>query len=244
MLKILVLDVNELKQIVDDVMRYIMILREATKKMNLSNFSLNSLCPWLQRYHWCGEEVHIEVPGQYTSDNKRSIQNHVKIVKFSENIQVFVSLRNPIRFKIHGSNGKSFEFLIKYSEDLRQDQRIQQLLGLMSKQLANDRNCQTYNLAIDTYTVLPINSYCGLLSWVPATQSLKDLLVESKQREDPNFLTKLNVLRDDHTKFVMLPSKNIKSNQSNLSWYGHAAATYSREQVNISFLFNDIWHNS
>lgn len=57
------------------------------------------------------------------------------------------TLRRPVRLSVIGSNGKRYGFLMKRGEDLRQDDRIQQLFQLMNHPLA-----QT-GMAISTYNV-------------------------------------------------------------------------------------------
>jgi len=47
---------------------------------------------------------------------------------------------------IAGSNGKDYTFLLKGHEDLRQDERVMQLFGLVNALLATDQLCSRKNL--------------------------------------------------------------------------------------------------
>lgn len=64
-----------------------------------------------------------------------------------------MSLRKPVKLTILGNNAKEYSFLVKYGEDLRQDQRVEQLFGLMNNILTNDVNCSRRLLSIYIYQV-------------------------------------------------------------------------------------------
>ena len=53
----------------------------------------------------------------------------IRIVSFQQEIRVIPSKQRPRRIKLQGSNGKVYTFLLKGHEDLRQDERVMQLLG-------------------------------------------------------------------------------------------------------------------
>lgn len=147
-------------------------------RRTMSSIELHKLCNWLAEYKWCGEKNFIEIPGQYDGDMKPFVEQHVKIVRFDSHVKVFASKQRPIELKIHGSDGKTYSFIIKYGEDLRQDQRIQQALELMSRQLMLDKNCKQNRLQIQTYQVVPINSNCGMLSVVQNAKTVNEYLAD------------------------------------------------------------------
>lgn len=187
---------------------------------------LDIFCSWLSQFHWCFGDNYIELPGQYTSERRPNIERHAKIIKFGRNVEIFKTLRKPIKITILCSDGKSYDFLVKYGEDLRQDERIQQMLSLMSEQLAADKNCRQQNLSLQTYKVIPINSYCGLLSWVKNTVSMESFL--------EHYTPQLNVkeLIDDFTRFIKIASKNLPNDKNLLYvFYAEAAAHYTPDQV-------------
>lgn len=68
------------------------------------------------------------------------------------------SLRKPIKVTILGMDTKEYPFLVKFGEDLRQDQRIQQLFLLMNDIYKNDSICLNNGLHILTYQVRNIYS--------------------------------------------------------------------------------------
>jgi len=52
---------------------------------------------------------------------------------------------------MHGSNEKSYNFLVKGIEDLRLDQRIEQLFSLMNEIFLQDTECLRRELKINTF---------------------------------------------------------------------------------------------
>lgn len=63
------------------------------------------------------------------------------------------SLRKPVKLTIIGNNAKEYPYLIKFGEDLRQDQRIEQLFQLMNDVFKNDYNSYLLGSSIITYQV-------------------------------------------------------------------------------------------
>lgn len=68
------------------------------------------------------------------------------------------SIRRPKRIIIRGDDERDHPFLVKGGEDLRQDQRIEQLFGVMNMILSQDTACSQRSLALRTYQVIPITS--------------------------------------------------------------------------------------
>lgn len=72
-----------------------------------------------------------------------------------------LSLRKPKRIVIRGHDEKEYPFLVKGGEDLRQDQRIEQLLEVMNAILSRDAACSQRNMQLRTYRVVPMTSRYG-----------------------------------------------------------------------------------
>ena len=66
------------------------------------------------------------------------------------------SLRVPKRVTIRGNDEKEYMFLVKGGEDLRQDQRIEQLFAIMNEIFVEDAACRQQNLQLRTYQVIPM----------------------------------------------------------------------------------------
>jgi DNA-dependent protein kinase catalytic subunit len=71
---------------------------------------------------------YIEVPGQYEGlMNEPIAEKNVKIASVRKTLLILGSIRRPKRLTVHGSNEKDYHLLVKGGEDLRLDQRVQQL---------------------------------------------------------------------------------------------------------------------
>lgn len=119
-----------------------------------------------------------------------------------------MSLRRPIKMIFHGTDGREYAFLVKYGEDLRQDQRVQQLLSIMSEKMENDQACRGQNLKLVTYNVTAINSNFGLMNWVEDTIQLKNAIEKSfKRRENKDFeVYTRGVVEQQHKTFIENPT--------------------------------------
>lgn len=73
-------------------------------------------------------------------------------------ISVMESLRKPKRITIRGSDEREYPFLVKGGEDLRQDQRIEQLFDVMNIILSQDATCSQRNMQLKTYQVIPMTT--------------------------------------------------------------------------------------
>lgn len=63
--------------------------------------------------------------------------------------------------------------LVKGGEDLRLDQRIQQVFHMMNYCLKNDPRCHQRGLSIKNFSVVPVTNTLGVLEWVDATMPMK-----------------------------------------------------------------------
>lgn len=89
----------------------------------------------------------------YINYNKRKIFSYV-----SWQVKVMTSIRKPKRITIRGNDEREYHYLVKGGEDLRQDQRIEQLFSLMNQAMESDPACKQRNLRIKTYQVIPMTS--------------------------------------------------------------------------------------
>lgn len=73
-------------------------------------------------------------------------------------VKVMSSIRRPKRLIIRGDDERDHPFLVKGGEDLRQDQRIEQLFTVMNILLNHDAACTRRGLQLRTYQVIPITT--------------------------------------------------------------------------------------
>nr|CCA19196.1 PREDICTED: similar to fkbprapamycin associated protein putative [Albugo laibachii Nc14] len=113
------------------------------------------------------QRLQLAVPGTYRAGHWT-----VTIESFAPTIQVITSKQRPRRITIVGSNGLEYMFLLKGHEDLRQDERVTQLFGLVNALLINDRTTSKKELRIHRYPVIPLSHNAGIVGWVPNCDTL------------------------------------------------------------------------
>lgn len=118
------------------------------------------------------------MPGQYSGLVQPLPDTHIKISSFAPDLLVMGSLRRPKRLNIHGNDEKDHPFLVKGGEDLRLDQRVQQLFSVMNEILSNDPAAAKRRLAIKTYQVVPMTTKVGIIEWIENTKPLKEIIEE------------------------------------------------------------------
>ncbi|KAL7994292.1 putative serine/threonine-protein kinase ATM [Plasmopara halstedii] len=120
--------------------------------------------------------LHLAVPGTY-----RAGHPVVKIGSFLPTVAVITSKQRPRRITIVGSNGLEYMFLLKGHEDLRQDERVTQLFGLVNALLINDSNTSKKDLKIHRYPVIPLSDNAGIVGWVPHCDTLHQLIRDYRE---------------------------------------------------------------
>jgi phosphatidylinositol kinase/protein kinase (PI-3 family) len=106
----------------------------------------------------------------------------VRIEYFARNIQVISSKQRPRKLSMRGSDGQDYVFLLKGHEDLRQDERVMQLFGLVNALLANDRDTRKRDLAIRRYSAIPLSHHVGIVGWVPHCDTFHQLVREFREK--------------------------------------------------------------
>lgn len=156
------------------------MIRELKIRQRSDNIDkIDSLCPWFERFHWNHGNESIELPGQYNADTAPNLDSHVKIVRFERKIIIINSLRRPIKFTVLCSDGKLYSFLVKCNEDLRQDERIQQIQSIMSDHLKTDKYCSQHKLGLRIFKVIPLNVKCGIISWINDADPIEEFIFKN-----------------------------------------------------------------
>ncbi|XP_019852740.1 PREDICTED: DNA-dependent protein kinase catalytic subunit [Amphimedon queenslandica] len=155
-------------------------MRESLNKFS-SSALLKDYSPWLDTFRQEDYLQVIEVPGLYDGRSKPLPEYHAKITRFDAKVLILSSLRKPKRLTIIGDDTREYMFLVKGGEDLRLDQRIEQLFETMNKVLSDDPICSQRRLNLRTYSVIPVTPRVGLIEWVRNTMPLKDFI----QLSDP-----------------------------------------------------------
>ncbi|MEQ2271556.1 hypothetical protein XENORESO_006021, partial [Xenotaenia resolanae] len=146
--------------------------------------NLKEYSPWLSGFKADPFSNELEIPGQYDGRSKPLTEYHAKITGFDERVKVMSSIRRPKRLIIRGNDERDHPFLVKGGEDLRQDQRIEQLFGVMNIVLSHDTSCTRRGLQLRTYQVIPITTRIGLIEWMENTCTLKEFVYNAVMEEE------------------------------------------------------------
>lgn len=119
----------------------------------------------------------LAVPGSYCVNG-----TCIRIQSFHSTVLVIRSKQRPRKIRILGEDGNEFVFLLKGHEDLRQDERVMQLFGLVNALLYHGRGTENHELDIQRYPVMPLSPNTGVVGWVPQCDTLHDLIRDYRDR--------------------------------------------------------------
>ncbi|XP_014254034.1 serine/threonine-protein kinase mTOR [Cimex lectularius] len=154
---------------------YYHVFRRITRQLpQLTSLELHYVSP---RLLLC-RDLELAVPGSYVPN-----QPIVRIAYINSSLQVITSKQRPRKLCIKGSNGNDYMFLLKGHEDLRQDERVMQLFGLVNTLLLNDPDTARQNLTIQRYAVIPLSTNSGLIGWVPHCDTLHTLIRDYREKK-------------------------------------------------------------
>ncbi|CEP14753.1 hypothetical protein [Parasitella parasitica] len=98
------------------------------------------------------------------------------IKHFESKITVMKSLQKPKRIKIMGSDGKTYSFLLKKEDDLRNDARIMEFFYMINYFLRKNAKSRDNDLYIRTFAILPMGTRWGLIEWIDNLNALKGIV--------------------------------------------------------------------
>ncbi|KAK9666552.1 hypothetical protein RND81_14G193000 [Saponaria officinalis] len=157
---------------------YYHVFKRIDRQLNsLTTLDLQSVSPALLNCR----DLELAVPGTYRADAPV-----VTIVSFAPQLTVMTSKQRPRKLTIHGSDGEDYAFLLKGHEDLRQDERVMQLFGLVNTLLENSRKTAEKDLSIQRYAVIPLSPNSGLIGWVPNCDTLHQVIKDYRDARKIN----------------------------------------------------------
>ena len=152
---------------------YYQVFRKISKQLpQLTTLELQYVSPKLMAVR----DLELAMPGTY-----RSGEPVTMIASFVETLTVMTSKQRPRRLNILGSDGVEYKFLLKGHEDLRQDERVMQLFGLVNTLLSGDPETYKRHLGIHRYPVIPLSPNSGLIGWVPNCDTLHNLIRDYRE---------------------------------------------------------------
>lgn len=121
-------------------------------------------------------DLDLAVPGTYQSG--RPV---IRIVNIDPILHVLQTKKRPRRMTLKGSDGSSYMYVVKGHEDIRQDERVMQLFGLVNTLLDNDGESFKRHLSVQKFPAIPLSQNSGLLGWVSNSDTLHALIKEYRE---------------------------------------------------------------
>ena len=112
-----------------------------------------------------------------------SASSLITVSTFDPTISILPTKTKPKKFKIIGSNGSKYTYLLKGSEDLHLDERLMQLFNVINQMLLSDTHCRFRSLRCRTYAVIPLSEKSGLIQWVDNSMPLFNLFKHYQRRD-------------------------------------------------------------
>lgn len=152
---------------------YYGVFKRITRQLpQLMSLELQYVSPELKHAH----DLDLAVPGTYVSGKPI-----ISIQAFDPVATVISSKQRPRKLGLRGSDGAKYDFMVKGHEDIRQDERVMQLFGLVNTLLATDPECLKRHLNIHRYAAIPLSTQAGLIGWVPNSDTLHVLIREYRE---------------------------------------------------------------
>ena len=116
------------------------------------------------------EGLEVAIPGvNHPTDSKTTL-----IHRFRNDVKVIPSKQKPKVIIMVAEDGIEYKFLLKGHEDLRQDERVMQLLGLINALF--QKTDDLYHIRIIRTPVVPLSDNVGLIGWLERTETLNQMI--------------------------------------------------------------------
>ncbi|KAJ3063540.1 phosphatidylinositol kinase- protein kinase tor1 [Podochytrium sp. JEL0797] len=163
-------NINDMNQAWD---LYYKVFRKIHQQLpQLTTLDLNYVSPKLI----AATDLELAVPGTYKSGDPI-----VKIASFEPTLRVLQSKARPRRLTIKGADGVDYQYLLKGHDDMRQDERVMQLFGLVNTLLNVDAETFQRQLSIRRYSVTPLSEISGLIGFVPNCDTLNQIIRDYRE---------------------------------------------------------------
>lgn len=163
-------EVGDLNQAWD--LYYSVFRRIARQLPHLMTLDLTYVSPKLRE----ARNLDLAVPGTYVSGKPI-----IRIMSFDPVFTVIPSKQRPRKMTLRGSDGTAYTYALKGHEDIRQDERVMQLFGLVNTLLNNDSESFKRHLSIQQFPTIPLSQNSGLLGWVPNSDTLHNLIKDYRE---------------------------------------------------------------
>lgn len=175
------------------------LFQQRMQKMSSTVLKMSDISPVLANM----KNTAISMPGVHANEF---------IVSVEQNVFTLPTKTKPKKLAFYGSNGKKYTYLFKGLEDLHLDERIMQFLSISNTMMVNPR------YKAQNYSVIPLGTRSGLISWVDGVTPLFSIYKKWQQRSTVNtptprpselFFKKLTPL---------LAEKNMEATDNRKNW--------------------------
>ncbi|KAF7309821.1 Serine/threonine-protein kinase TOR [Mycena indigotica] len=147
---------------------YFAVFQKIEKQLpQLTALDLQYVSPVLQNIR----DLDLAVPGTYQSGREV-----IRIGSFVQRLAVITSKQRPRRMSLKGSDGRDYQYILKGHEDLRQDERVMQLFGLVNTLLSVDTDSFKRQLHIQRNPIIPLAPNAGLIGAIQESDTLHELI--------------------------------------------------------------------
>ena len=143
----------------------------------------------------------------------------VQIVQILNEVQILTSKQKPRIVWMIGSDGKTYKYLLKGNEDLKQDERVMQLFVLInsvvSESVMSQRRSGVFpstvgietleNIELRNFAVVPLSQNAGLIEWVPDCDTLHAIIKFRRECENVPLALEHNLMRSTYANYENLP---------------------------------------
>jgi FKBP12-rapamycin complex-associated protein len=152
---------------------YYQVFRKIARQLpSLMTLELQYVSPALKD----ARDLDLAVPGTYQVGKPI-----IRIMSFDPVSTVIQSKQRPRKLEMKGSDGKTHMHILKGREDIRQDERVMQLFGLVNTLLTHDAESRKRHLNIQRYAAIPLSTQSGLLGYVQNSDTLHVLIREYRE---------------------------------------------------------------
>ena len=177
--------------------------------------TLSHVSPALSRL----ENTCLVVPSSATADDGNTVYIH----SFQSSIEIVSSKQKPRAIRLLGSNGRSYRYLLKANEDLKQDERVMQLFSLVntviSDSVSSRRRSGVFpttpgietleDVQLKRFAVIPLSQNAGLIEWVEDCDTLHAIIKTRREKVGIPLSLEHNLMRHaGSTQYEDLPLLN------------------------------------
>ncbi|CAF1458889.1 unnamed protein product [Adineta ricciae] len=171
-----------------------------THLQSMTALALDQVSPQLLTH--C-HDLELAIPGTY-----KPHKPPITIRNIHSNVKIITSKQRPRKISMMGSDGFQYTFLLKGHEDLRQDERVMQLFGLVNEFLTTNEQTRHQNFDIQRYPVIPLALNNGLLGWVSQCDTLHTLIKDHRTKAGITFDIEYRHIRNQKHDYEQLPLIN------------------------------------